>query len=374
LRQAPELFISCLPGLEPLLAREVSDLGLGVTPAAVDGGVALATGDVRALYRCNLELGLAVRVLLRLGRFHCRSLGELARKATRLPWNEWLLPGRYQVRAESRRSRLYHRDAIAERVVQAASTVLGAPPADDPAAPTVLVRFLDDTCTVSLDTSGRPLHDRGHRREPGPAPLREDLARALVIASGWDRASPLIDPFVGTGTILIETAALARGLPPGRARTFALAETRLHDASAFAEVAAAAQARARPAPARLYGSDRRADCIDAARRNAEHAGVADDLELVTAALSESPWRRELARAGAVVSDPPHGRRLGTAASLVNLYRALGAWLADAPPSCHVALLSGDRRLTLRTGLRLTTAFLTTHGGAKVRAMVLPPQG
>ncbi|MEZ5965582.1 MAG: hypothetical protein R3F56_17235 [Planctomycetota bacterium] len=345
---------------------------MGIEPRLDQGGVVLATGDPATVYRCNLELGLAVRVLLRLGRFHCRSLGELVRKSARLPWNDWLLPGRYSVRAESRLSRLYHRDAIAERVVQAAASTLGGGPSAEPDAPSVLVRFLHDECTISLDTTGRPLHDRGYRREPGPAPLREDLSRALLLASGWDPTSTLIDPFAGAGTLLIEAALLARRLAPGRNRTFAVADTRLFDPEVFARVQAAAERRALPRAPRLLGSDRRADCIDMARRNAALAGVEGDLDLAVAPLSSSPWRDELAGAGAVVTDPPHGRRMGDPARLALLYRSLGTWLAAAAPTCRIAIASSDRRLALRTGLPLKTAFLSTHGGAKLRALVAAP--
>jgi 23S rRNA G2445 N2-methylase RlmL len=159
-------------------------------------------------------------------------------------------------------------------------------------------------------------------------------------------------------------------LPPGRGRAFGFAQTRLFEASLWEEVQRQAEARALPAP-RVLASDRRADLIAAAVRNATHAGVAADVHLATAALAESPCRGELAGAGAVVSDPPHGRRLGDTTALVKLYRALGGWLQTAPPSCGIALLSGDRRLTLRTGLRLETAFLASQGGAKVRALVRP---
>lgn len=374
LRQAPELFISCLPGLEPFLARELAALSLGVAAQPEVGGCSLATGDPDIIYRLNLELGVAVRVLLRLGTFHCRSLGELARKSARLPWREWLLPARFAVRGESRLSRLYHRDAIAERVTQGIVEVLGDRVRDGDdvpgdGVPTVLARFLHDTCTLSLDTSGTPLHDRGYRAEPGPAPLREDLARALIMASGWDARSPLIDPFAGAGTIAIEAALLARRLPPGHAREFAFAHTRLFQSARWERVRAGALARAIAVPAQVLASDRRADCTDIMTRNAERAGVRDDLEIVTASFSESPWRNRLAAAGAVVTDPPHGRRMGDVATLGKLYRALGAWLQAAPLTCGIAILSSDRRLTLRTGLPLTTAFLSTHGGAKVRALV-----
>lgn len=369
-RRSPELFLACLPGLEPWLERELAELGLPRPLASEPGGITIP-GDEVTIARANLECGLAARALLRVGDMHCRSLGELIRKTARLPWGEWFVPGPVRVRAESRRSRLYHRDAIAERVVAGIALALGtdadAPPDDD--APSVLARFVDDHCTLSIDTSGRPLHERGYRLEPGYAPLREDVARALVLASGWDRASPLIDPFAGSGTIAIEAALLARRLPPGGTRTFAFEATRLCTGSVLAQVRAAAQAATVPAPPPIHASDRSEEAIGVVGRNAARAGVGADLRVATAPLSHSPWQAEVASAGAVVTNPPFGHRLGTPATLAGLYRALGRWLEAAPSTCGIAILSADRRLTLRTGLPLTTAFLVDPGGTKVRALV-----
>jgi putative N6-adenine-specific DNA methylase len=374
-RLDPELFISCLPGLEDLLAAELRELGLPEPTAKEPGGLTLPA-DPLTIYRVNLESGLAVRVLLRVAKFHCRSLGELVRKSQRLPWQEWLAPTGFAVRAESHKSRLYHRDAIAERITEGIVTHFSGRPTmpggsggGDGEAISVLARFQFDTCTLSLDTTGRPLTDRGYRAEAGPAPLREDLARALIMASGWDRRAPLIDPFAGVGTIPIEAALLARQMPPGAGRRFALQGTPLYDARRWRDALAAAQGRIRTDGPRILGSDRRADCIAMAERNAERAGVRAAIEWAHAPLSETPWRAVVAEAGAVVSDPPLGKRMGSAEQLGALYRALGAWLADAPMSCGIALMSLDRRLTLRTGLPLESAFLTSHGGMRVRALV-----
>ncbi len=369
-RRSPELFLACLPGLEPWLDRELAELDLPRPLGTEPGGVTLP-GDERTIVRANLELGLASRALLRVGDMHCRSLGELIRKTARLPWGEWLAPGPVRVRAESRRSRLYHRDAIAERVAAGIALALGTAPdaAADDTAPSVLARFVDDHCTLSIDTSGRPLHERGYRLEPGHAPLREDVARALVLASGWDRVSPLLDPFAGSGTIVIEAALLARRMPPGATRAFAYEATRLCRPDVVAEVRAAALARVAVGAPPLFGSDRSEEATAIAARNAARAGVADAVRFVAAPLSRTPLAAELPRAGAVASNPPLGRRLGSPEALANLYRALGRWLEAAPATCGIAILSADRRLTLKTGIPLTTAFLVDPGGMKVRALV-----
>jgi putative N6-adenine-specific DNA methylase len=368
------IFVACAPGLEPLLADEVRALGLGA-PEAQAGGVSFAGGFDEVL-RANLELGLASRVLVRIAQFRAVHLAELAKKAGRLPWRRWIAEGTpVAVHATSRRSRLYHTGAIAERVGRAAGGVVGAEAvvqedvATDADAPvTIHVRFERDTCTVSLDTSGAPLHRRGYRLATAKAPLREDLARALVVASGWDRDSPLLDPMMGSGTIVIEAAMLARRLPPGSLRErFAFMSLVPFDATAWQRVLEGAMDGALPSlPFRIYGRDRNPGALRAATGNAERAGVQGDLDLARASLGPLPWEPEqVTPRGALVTNPPHGRRIG-GKSLNPLYRRLGQVVNSLPADWRVAILASDRRLALRTGLPLTTALLTEQGGTKVR--------
>jgi putative N6-adenine-specific DNA methylase len=234
----------------------------------------------------------------------------------------------------------------------------------------IRVRVHDNRCTISLDSSGEPLHRRGWRLEPGRAPLREDLARALVIASGWVRNCPLLDPMMGSGTILIEAAALARGLAPGRLRTFACEQFARHDASLLAAVRTAAAQSARPdLPFRIFGSDRDGEAVRMTTANAERAGVRGDLDLREASLSTAHEVLPVAADhGALVTNPPYGKRLDDAATLVALYRALGDLARRLPPTWGIAIAAADRRLALRSGLALESAFLADSGGLKIRAL------
>ena len=203
----------------------------------------------------------------------------------------------------------------------------------------------------------------------GAAPVREDLARALVVASGWDPSTPLLDPLAGVGTIPIEAAGLALGLAPGRSRPFAFEQTALFDAGLWREVRAAADGRALDQPCRVVASDRDATALAAAQAHVERAGVTESVELRRAALSEAADFDAVPARGAVVTHPPFGRRLGRGTDLAPLYRALGHLLRRLPSGWCVAMLARDRRLALRSGLPLQTAFLTDHGGLKVRALV-----
>jgi len=368
-----QMFAACAPGLEGMLHDELVALG-ATHPVRAPGGVAFA-GALRDLYRVNLGAGLASHVLLRVARFPSRHVAHLRKRAGAVPWAEVLPAGQpFAVRATSRASKLYHTGAIAERVALAIAETSGAVPATAPddAAVSVVVRVLADMVTISIDTSGMPLHRRGYRLETGKAPLREDLARALLLASSWDPATPLVDPMAGAGTIPIEAALLARRLAPGRLREFAIQRTALHDPALLAEVRGEAEARALPrAPAPIFGSDRDAGAVAAARGNAARAGVHDDVELVHAPLRGAPvlcGTPAAAAHGAVVTNPPFGRRVGDVERLGNLYQSFGHLVQRLPPAWRIALCAADRRLALRTGLPLRSAFLTTHGGLKVRAM------
>ena len=201
------------PGAEELTARELTGLGVNLR-RTFRGGVEFRASD-RQLYAANLWTRTATRIVVRVARFVAPAFSDLERELAAVPWERWLPPGTTpEVRVSSTSSRLYHTDAVAERVVAAA--------ASGPAGGgLIVVRIVHDRVMVSVDSSGAPLHQRGWRLDQGPAPLRETLAAAALLASGWDGAAPLVDPLCGSGTIVIEAALLAAGRPPGAGRRFA---------------------------------------------------------------------------------------------------------------------------------------------------------
>jgi len=359
-----ELFASCAPGLEPLLAAELRGLG-ALTPEETPGGV-IFRGHRRAMYRANLESGLATHVLLRVASFVARRFEVLERELYAIHWEELLTPGTGRVfRVSSKKSRLLHTGAIEERAQVAIAKRLGDADDDDEAPIPIHIRLVKDRVQVSIDTSGAALHRRGYRIHGGAAPLREDLARALVIASGWDRASPLLDPLCGTGTIPIEAAMLAARMPPGGRRSFAFQRTKLLHEPTWASVRAnAEEARQTVDDLLIVGRDRDPTAVEASRQNAARAGV--KVSVSQANLS-APFETD-ARVGAVVTHPPFGRRMSASRDLGPLYRALGAVV---PEGWRLALMAADRKLGLRANPRLRTAFLTDAGGIKVRALCTP---
>ncbi|MDB4951957.1 MAG: methylase [Gemmatimonadetes bacterium] len=376
-----KLFAITAPGLEPVCAAEMAALGIAGT--AEPGGVAW-TGSVDELYAANLRLRTASRVLVRVAEFNARSFIELERHARKLPWERWVRKGgAVRLRVTSKKSKLYHEGAIAQRMLAWIGERvggLGATEAEKAAADETeetpgaaqlfVVRAVRDGFTVSADASGALLHLRGYRQAVAKAPLRETLAAAMLLGCGWDGTAPLLDPMCGSGTIAIEGALIARGIAPGLAsadgqpRAYAFQQWPGFDADAWARVVDAARAEARPsAGVPILGSDRDAGAIAAAAANAERAGVAADVELSVRAVSavEPP-----AGTGLMIANPPYGVRVGEGDGLRNLYAALGRTARERAPGWTLALLSADRKLEAQAGVPFREVLRTSNGGIPVR--------
>ncbi len=360
------LFASTAPGLEHFTHRETEALGLAQT-AIVSGGVEI-TAEARDAVRLLLSLRTASHLLVRVGRFRADRFDRFEREVKAIDWRAWLAPGApRRVRATSERSRLYHTNAITERLERFLDEALGAGSDETAAAVPIAARFVKDTCTISIDLSGEPLHRRGYRLDPGRAPLREDLAAALVMASGWEPSRPLVDPMCGSGTIGIEAALVAANIAPGLERRFAMESTRVGSAVLFDEERALARARVSTPPARIILADRDPRAVARAHENAERAGVLPFVSIVHASLSELDvdglvWP-------AIVTNPPWGERLDEGPGLERLYAALGAFTKKLGPDATLAFAAHDRQLARKVGLPLSSAFLTDAGGTKVSAMV-----
>jgi putative N6-adenine-specific DNA methylase len=225
----------------------------------------------------------------------------------------------------------------------------------------VFVRLVGNRCTISVDSSGELLHRRGYRLATAKAPLRETLAAAMVMASGWDIDAPLIDPFCGAGTIPIEAALMARGHPPGRNRHFAFMDWPTFEAGAWEVLTGEATGPSRYPT--IMASDRDAGAIRVAQSNAERAGVSDCIEFSCGTVSAlSPP----AGHGWVVTNPPFGVRVGTKKELRNLYAQFGKVLQARCPEWTLAILCDSRALLRHTGLRFDEEIGVIHGGLKVR--------
>ena len=376
-RQQYDAFVITAPGLEPLAVAELK--AIGVSGARVTDGGATFTATRKTLYESNLRLRTASRVVVRASEFGAKAFHELERRAGKVPWEAFISPNlSVSVRVTCRKSRLYHSDAVAERV---ASAIVSRVPSvrlasgsesdaddspDDSNSQLILVRLLYDRCTISVDSSGALLHLRGYRQAVAKAPMRETLAAAAIIASGWSGDAPLIDPMCGSGTIPVEAALIARRIAPGLYRRFAFEQWPDFDARIWSEATGAAQDCVLPKAARpIKGSDRDAGAIDAAIANAERAGVADDIELSRRPVSAIEPADE---PGWIISNPPYGVRVGDRDRLRDLYAQLGNVLRARCAGWNLAFVSADPALERQVRIPLEPIVRTSNGGIKVRVV------
>ena len=322
-------------GLESLVRDEVEALGIRGT--RVEDRRVHFDATAAEIARCNLWLRTADRLFVTLGQFPSPDFDALYDGVRRVPWRDWLGPdGAVTVEAVSTKSRLTavpSLQSVTKRAIVDTVSPASRMPESGPRYE-VHVQLRDDVATVSLDTTGPGLHKRGYRRHAGDAPLRENLAAAMVMLSRWDPSRPLADPVCGSGTIPIEAALVAARAAPGLNRTFAAESWPAFPASAWKEERASAaealvQARARGLELCLIGSDQDPAMVSAARANAESAGVSSLVQFHAAPASRfSPAGDH----GCLVCNPPYGERLGSeqeaqelARELGKLYRALPSW-------------------------------------------------
>src|SRR6202049_329663 len=385
-----QIFAPTAPGLESIAAGELKTLGVRGNQEI--GGVAVG-GGLERIYEANLWLRTESRVLVRLGQFHASSFYELERHSKKLPWSDFLPEsGSVEVRVTCRKSKLYHSDAVAERVLSAIAGVasrnieLGAAGSvgdeDGEEAENgtgersntgqgrartqlFVVRIVHDQVEISADSSGELLHRRGYRKEVAKAPLRETLAAAMVLASGWEgkRGASLLDPMCGSGTIPIEAALIGRGIAPGLQRDFQFMKWPTFDRDLWNGIITKWRSSQTNPELDIRGADRDAGAILAAMHNAVRAGVAGDVGFSVESLSGSIGATEDVAIGEswILTNPPYGVRVGESKDLRDLYSALGTAL-KTKSGWRIGLLTSDAVLAAQMRLPLWSRFATSNGG------------
>ncbi len=382
-----DAFAVAAPGLAPLVAAELDALGIAHEPPTADG-VAFAA-DWRALATANLWLRTPTRVLVRLASFRATSFRELEQHGRRVDWERVVAPGQpVAIRVTCRKSRLWHSDAVAQRVHDAIAYVLGVPvpladaPREDDAddadeglaaeVQPLVVRVAHDVVTISADASGRPLHKRGWRTALARAPMRETLAAACLLATGWGEGEPVpfLDPLCGSGTLPIEAAHIALGRAPGRWRRFAWETWRDAPPSLLSRAIRESGADGRDTLAvPIAGADRDPGAVRMARENAERAGVDGLVTFDERALRDTP---PPAAAGLWVSNAPWGHRVGANASLDGFFASIGAMARGPFHDWRIALLLAEDDHLRALGVPVTPVLRTRSGGIRVALVGLEP--
>jgi len=358
-------------GAEELAAAELDTLGIKDAKPG-KGGVAFIT-DRAGLYRANLWLRTASRVLVQLALFPCTSPADLYAGVYALSWHELITPDMtLAVDCSLRDSALTHsgfvalktKDAVVDRIRESC----GSRPNVDTVAPDVRinVHLHKNICTISLDSSGDSLDRRGYRLERNEAPLRETLAAAVVALTGWDGTIPLADPMCGSGTIPVEAALLAARIAPGLQRQFGFQRWLDFDSQLWADICAEAETGIRRLPIGLvtgYDLDNKALLL--AGRNCSKAGLEGQIHFFHAALQEFKPEGDK---GVVIINPPYGKRLGEEDDLRELYCQIGDVMKKQCRGWTGYVLTGNLELAKYIGLKASRRYVLFNGAIECRLL------
>ena len=382
-----KFFASCGKGLEYLLADELVALGCARATAAIAG--ANVEGELADAQRAVLWSRLASRILWPIAEFDCADEHALYAGAAAVDWTRHVGPMHsIAVDAHVSGSAITHARYAAQRTKDAIVDTLrastGARPDVDVEAPDVRINLVvrKGRATLSIDLSGGPMHRRGWRRLQGEAPLKENVAAAVLLRGGWPQAyaegGDLLDPMCGSGTLLIEGALMAADVAPGLRRHDGLPPTRWpgFDADGWNALCAEALEREARGLAALrpciHGSDLDPHAIRAARENAREAGVETAIDFAVRDVADLPVQAN--PRGVVACNPPYDARLAADPAL---YRALGDALKRAAPNWRASLLCGDFELARATGLRANKRYQIFNGPIECSLIacdpVAPPQ-
>jgi putative N6-adenine-specific DNA methylase len=365
-------FATTSKGLEAVLAGEIRSLG-GKEIAAVTGGVSFS-GDTTLGYRANLGLRTANRVLLFLSDFAAPTPDALYEGVKAVPWPE-IFPVQKSIAFDAtvRDSGMTHsrfaaqkaKDAVADRFRE----TCGTRPDVDLRAPDVRInlRIVRNSCTLSLDLSGESLNRRGYRGNPEEASLRETLAAGVVLLTGWDGNTPLVDPACGAGTIPIEAALLSTGRAPGLLRSsFGFQRLAGYDRKAWGRVVAEAREQAQAAPKpQIEGTDRSGDAIRGALRNARRAGISGAVRFRTLDIREFAPEGP---PGTILCNPPYGVRMEGGPEAEAFYRAMGEAFKKRCRGWTAWVLSGNPEATKHIGLKASRRFPLMNGPIDCRLL------
>ncbi|KML67589.1 bifunctional 23S rRNA (guanine(2069)-N(7))-methyltransferase RlmK/23S rRNA (guanine(2445)-N(2))-methyltransferase RlmL [Pectobacterium peruviense] len=365
------LFASTARGLEELLKSELESLG-AQSCAVVQGGVHFE-GDNRLLYQSLLWSRLASRILLPLNEFKVHSDLDLYLGVQAIDWStifsiDKTFAVNFTGTNEDIRNSQYGALKVKDAIVDSFTRKTGQRPDVAKQQPDIRVNvFLQrDTASVALDLSGDGLHQRGYRDLAGLAPLKENLAAAIVSRSGWQNGTPMVDPMCGSGTLLIEAAMMASDRAPGLHRThWGFNAWLKHDAALWHELTSEAQQRAsqglQATTSRFFGSDNDRRVIEIAKANARGAGVAElisfgvkDAAQLQNPLPEGPK-------GTVVSNPPYGERLESEPALIALHNMLGRKMKSDFGGWQLSLFSASPELLSCLQLRAERQFKAKNG-------------
>lgn len=361
-----KLIATVAAGIESLTAQELKQHGYTVQ---TENGKVMFEGDAKDIAFTNIWLRTADRIKINYGQFMAKTFEQLYDQTYALPWEDILpLDANFPVSGKSVKSQLHSvpdcqkivKKAIAKRLMDYYHRRTNLP--ETGAVHPIEVSILKDQVTLTLDTSGTSLFKRGYRVEKGAAPLKENMAAALVQLTTWYPDRSLYDPTCGSGTILIEAAMMGRNIAPGLKRSFAAEQWEMLDRSVWQTVRQDAQEAMKPdVMMQIEGTDIDHRMIEIAKQNAKNAGVGDTIQFKQMQLSDYRPKLEY---GILIANPPYGDRLLSEEDVHRLYEQMGN-IYRQMPTWSKYILTSDEQFETFYGEKATKKRKLYNGALKV---------
>ena len=372
------ILVTCSPGLVEYLRAEVEALGYSVTSAGtVDVEL---QGNLHDAMRLNLYLRTAYNVLYLLRSFPCDTPDELYRKVRQMSWEEIIDPAEYvsvvtRVDTPTIDNTMFAGLRVKDGIVDRILKQTGSRPNSGKERDNVVVQLYwkQKTCKLYLNTSGQKISDRSYRKVMTDAPMRESLAAALIMATGYDGTQPLVCPMCGSGTLPIEAALIATHRVPALLRTnFGFMHTKWYDESAWQTMRAEAgkQGKKRGGktefkPAPIIATDIDSWAVEAAKRNAQTAGVDHLIQFEKCDFAETEIPEV---SGIVVMNPEYGIRMGKTKELEETYSRIGDFFKQKCSGYTGYIFTGNMDLAKKVGLRTSRRIPFFNGGIECRLL------
>ncbi len=362
------LFAVTLPGYEALCRQEIGKLSDTVELGATARGGVAFSGRFIDVYRANLHLRTAGRILIRLASFTATNFHQLEKRTATVAWSLWLPAGAVPAcHVTAHHSRLYHSRAIADRIRQqvAAHWSHGGVSPAETSDQALFVRLQDDRTTLSLDSSGAHLYRRGLKSHDAKAPLRETTAAIILQQAGFRADRPLVDPMCGAGTFSLEAALMAKAISPGLQRRFAFMQWPAFRPRQWAHLTQTAAQEIQPLDhPMIWASDLNADACKRLAATVAHHRLQDAVRVRPDDFFSLDPSMFVDSPGLIVLNPPYGRRLTPDAEISRFYQRIVAKLQHDFRGWRVALIAPQTAWARRLPLRLRPLPLD-HGGLKL---------
>jgi putative N6-adenine-specific DNA methylase len=355
-------------GFEPLLEKELRKLG-AKNIKSINRAVSFE-GDLGFLYKANLSLRTALRILMPIGRFPVKNQTDLYRAIDRMDWSKWFSAEQsfiidVTLFSDHFNHSLFVAQKAKDAIVDQFSKREGKRPSVTTENPDIRIQLhlQGDQLTISLDSSGNSLHQRGYRIETNIAPINEVLAAGILLHSGWEGKTYFYDPMCGSGTLAIEAAMIACNIPPSLNRTtFSFMNWKNFDAELFELIRNSCLSKVKEFRGHIYASDKAPSAVRKAQENIENAGLEEYISVVRSDFffadrpSEVPLH--------IVFNPPYGERLSIDADV--FYGKIGDTLKKEYKGCEAWFITANIEALKSVGLRPSRKIKMFNGKLESR--------